>query len=337
MKLIVVNTDFDIGGGELSLVSFLNNIDLEKYEVSLGLLQPKLGLRDRISPKINIIKLYENPQLPIFDVAIGYKQGKSSSYVINKVNAKRKILIFRHGNIKYKGFAKLYYKNIYKKADYVVTLNKDLKEKVASHFSLPSEKIKVIGDFFDREDFISKSREYEVKRDAKIILLTVARLVPVKKIDLIPYVANNLIKAGLSDFKWFVLGDYKDIKYYQKIKELLEKFNLSEKVVLVGEAENPMPYYAGSDIYVHLAEAESWCRSITEALIFGVPVLTTDTIGGKAQIVSGVNGEICRINDIDDITKKLTFMIENIEEIKAKQQPLIPDNQKVMEEYYRLF
>ncbi|MBQ7257003.1 MAG: glycosyltransferase [Abditibacteriota bacterium] len=337
MKLIVVNTDFDIGGGELSLVSFLNNIDLDKYEVSLGLLQPKLGLCDRISTKINIIKLYENPSLPYFDVAIGYKQGKSSSYVINKVPAKRKILIFRHGNIKYKGLVKLYYKNIYKKADCVVTLNEDLKEKVAYHFSIPFEKIKVIGDFFDREDFISKSREYSVKSEAKRTFLTVARLVPVKKIDLIPYVANNLIKSGFSDFKWFVLGDYKDIKYYKKIKDLTDKFNLSDKVVLEGERENPMPYYAISDIYVHLAEAESWCRSITEALIFGVPVLTTDTIGGMAQITSGVNGEICRINDIDDITKKFIPMIEQIEDIKAKQQPLIPDNQKVMEEYYRLF
>ena len=112
MKILIVNTDFYIGGGELSLVGFLNNIDLTKYEVSLGLLQPKIGLCDRISPKINIVKLYENHSLPLFDVAIGYKQGKSSAFVINKVHAEKKILIFRHGNIKYKGLAKLYYKNI---------------------------------------------------------------------------------------------------------------------------------------------------------------------------------------------------------------------------------
>ena len=64
MKILIVNTDFDIGGGELSLVGFLNNIDLTKYEVSLGLLQPKIGLCDKISPKISIVKLYENPSLP---------------------------------------------------------------------------------------------------------------------------------------------------------------------------------------------------------------------------------------------------------------------------------
>ena len=335
MKLIVVNTDFDIGGGELSLVGFLNSIDLEKYDLSLGLLQPKLGLKDRISPKIEIVKLYEKPSLPVYDAAIGYKQGKSSSYVINKIRAKKKILIFRHGSIKYKGLSKLYYKNIYKKADFTVTLNEDLKEKICSHFSLPSEKVKVIGDFFDKEDFIRKSKEYEVKRDAKYVLLTVARLVPVKRIDLIPNVAKGLDAVGC-DFKWYVLGDYKDRKYYEKIVKSIVEAGLQDRVILVGEVNNPMPYYAASDIYVHVAEAESWCRSITEALALKVPSLTTDTIGGRAQIKPHVNGEICRINDVDDIRAKLLYMIENIDEIKKRQPEFVCDNQKVMEEYYRL-
>ena len=145
------------------------------------------------------------------------------------------------------------------------------------------------------------------------------------------------MKKGITDFKWYVVGDYKDKKYYLKILDLIDKNNLNDKIILVGEKENPMPYYVASDIYIHLAEAESWCRSVTEALIFGVPVLTTDTIGGKAQITSGVNGELCEINNIDSITERLLFMIENSDYIKAKQVPFVIDNRQTMEEYYKIF
>lgn len=334
MKVLIVNTDLDIGGGENSLVSFLNNFDLEKYQVDLGLLQPKLGMIHRIDKRINIIKLYEKPLLCDYDVAIGYKQGKSSNFVANKVNAKKKTSIFRHGSIKYTGIRKYIYGKYYKKFDYIITLNEDLREKFSKHFNIDKNKIKIIKDLFDKDDFINKSLEYEINKDSDFVFTTVSRIVPVKKIDFIPIIGKRLKEKNI-DFKWYILGDYKDKKYYNSIINLTQKYGLGNNIFYLGNVENPMPYYKVSDIYIHLSEVESWCRSITEALIMQVPVLSTDTIGGKAQIISGYNGEICQINNIDDAFNKLVYMIENINKINMPEY--IQDNKSIMEEYYKLF
>ena len=335
-KILIVNTDLDIGGGELSLVSFLNNIDLEKYDVYLGLLQNKMGMIDRISPKIKIINLWEETLKEKFDAAIGYKQGKSTAYVANKIKADRKISVWRHGSIKYKGIRKYIYGNQYKKIDFIVTLNEDLKNKISSHFNIPFDKIKIIEDLFDKEEFIKKSNEFIIEKKSKYVFSTVARIVPVKKTEFIPQVAKKLIDNGINDFKWYVLGEAKDRRYYNKILEITKKLNVSDKIEFCGNVENPMPYLKISDIYIHPSSAESWCRSITEALALKIPVLSTNTIGGIAQIKSGINGYLCKI-DKNDLFETLMKMIENIEEIKENQPEFIQDNKIVMEKYYSLF
>lgn len=336
-KIFIANTDLDVGGGENSLVSFLANMDLDLCQVDLGILQPKLGMADRLDFRINIIKLYENPTLGEYDTAIGYKQGKSTAFAVNRVKAKRKIAFFRHGTIKYKGISKLYYRNIYRKTDCIITLNEDLKNRLSQHFSIPPEKIAIVEDLFDRDEFEKKSAEYTVEKDADYILSTVSRIVPVKKIDLIPLIAFNLTLGGISNFKWYIVGDYKDRKYYDKCVSLAKHFNLCDRIIFTGEKSNPMPYIKASDLYVHVSEAESWCRSITEALALRVPVLSTDTIGGKAQIISGKNGQLCQTNNMDDICEKLISMLENIKDIKANQPEFTQNNRQIMEKYYRLF
>lgn len=336
MKILIVNTDLDIGGGENSLVSFLANIDLNKYQVDLGVLQPKLGMADRLDPRINLIKLYEKPKLGEYDTAIGYKQGKSTAF-ITKIKAKKKIAFFRHGVIKYKGLSKLYYSGIYKKIDCLITLNEDLKTRLSDHFRIDINKIKVIEDIFDTDDIKEKSKEYKIKRDTDLVFSTVSRIVPLKRIDLIPKIAEYIEKHGIKNYKWYIIGGCDNKKYLENIKTLAQDCNVSKKIVFAGETENPLPYINESDIYIHPSDTECFSRAIMEALIVGRPVITTKTVSGLAQIIPGENGVLCDIGDWKSIGDEILKMAENIEEIKKKQPEYNQNIQKIMEKYYNEF
>ena len=336
-KILIVNTDLDIGGGENSLVSFINNIDPERFDVTLGLLQPKLGMADRLDSRIKILKLWEKPKLGEYDTAIGYKQGKSANFVVSKVKAKKKISFFRHGSIKYTGIRRLIYAYYYRKTDCVITLTENLKNALSRHFFIPKEKIYVIEDIFDKNETVKKADEYKIERDTDYVFSTVARVVPVKNIGIIPVIAAHLINNGIDDFRWYIVGEWKDQKYYKAIKGMTDLLQLGRKIIFTGNKENPLPYIKASDLYIHLSLTESWCRSITDALMLKVPVLTTDTIGGTAQIKPGVNGEICDKEDLDDINGKLLSMIKNIDFIKKTQPDYSQDTKAIMEKYYSLF
>lgn len=65
-------------------------------------------------------------------------------------------------------------------------------------------------------------------------------------------------------------------------------------------------YYAAADCMVLLTRGESWGLVINEAMVYGLPIITTpQCVAGTELVEDGVNGFIVSINDIDDITNKI--------------------------------
>jgi len=56
-------------------------------------------------------------------------------------------------------------------------------------------------------------------------------------------------------------------------------------------------YYRASDLFLINSRQESYPRSIMEALLFGLPVISTAVFGSREQIQHGVNG---LLYDIDN-------------------------------------
>lgn len=61
-------------------------------------------------------------------------------------------------------------------------------------------------------------------------------------------------------------------------------------IVRVGAKANPFPYMKNSKFTILLSNFESWGNVITESLIIGTPVITTDFDVAKEQVQDGVNG-----------------------------------------------
>ena len=88
-----------------------------------------------------------------------------------------------------------------------------------------------------------------------------------------------------------------------------DKDDILALLTLVGFVENPYPYIAASDIYVCSSYAEGYNTAITEALILGKPVVSTECSGVKEQL--GENNEfgICTPNTEEGLYEGIKQML----------------------------
>ena len=57
--------------------------------------------------------------------------------------------------------------------------------------------------------------------------------------------------------------------------------------------ENPFPYYAQADLYVHATRFEGKSIAIQEAQTLGCAVVASDCSGNRQQVEDGVDGVLC--------------------------------------------
>ena len=122
-------------------------------------------------------------------------------------------------------------------------------------------------------------------------------------------------------------------KREQEYRKLFEDY---KKVVFVGYRDNPYNYVKNSDYLVQLSDDESWCNSITEAKVLGIPVLVTNFKSSYEQIEDGYNGIIVDLDE-KNYTKIVRRMLEEKDILKEnlkdyKYHPEIEEWEKIFEE-----
>ena len=148
-----------------------------------------------------------------------------------------------------------------------------------------------------------------------ILFVHVARLQKVKNQIVLCKAFNRLIKDGY-DVKLLLIGrnDHKDI--YDRISSYF-----SDRIVYLGEKDNPRSYMASADAFCLTSSMEGMPITIIEAFSVGcVPIVTP--VGGCVNMINnGVNGLISESCNDDDYYKALkkfvTMKKEQINELKA--------------------
>lgn len=122
-------------------------------------------------------------------------------------------------------------------------------------------------------------------------ILTVGRLTYQKAYE-IAIDAMKLLKDKGRNVRWYVLGEG---NLRQSLQKQIEGLGLCGDFVLYGAVNNPYPYYAQADIYVHATRFEGKSIAIQEAQTLGLPIVASDCNGNKEQIINGVDGLLCEL------------------------------------------
>lgn len=144
---------------------------------------------------------------------------------------------------------------------------------------LPVENIRKIAD--------EKSR-LNIKK-AKLHLVIVARLLDSAKGQARLVNAVCRLHNEGADFSLAIVGGGTD---YQRLQQQISENRAQSYIELAGEQKNPYPYIKEADLLVCASYFEGYNLTVAEALVLGVPVLSTDCTGPNEILDHGKHGMI---------------------------------------------
>lgn len=142
--------------------------------------------------------------------------------------------------------------------------------------------------------------------DETIKICSVGRFVEQKAFERFAYIATRLKSDGY-EFKIFLVGDG---PYKNRLEELIREKDLDSYIVLVGYDRNPYKYIAKSDLFVCTSLYEAFCTATTEAIILGVPLVTTDC-SGMSELIGDTKAGLIVKNNEESLYFGLKTVLDN--------------------------
>ena len=228
-----------------------------------------------------------------FDLAVAFLEGGSAYYVADHVRAKKKAA-FIHIDYNMAGYTRRLDHDCYLKYDAVFPISGEVKQSFLQVYPECADRTAVFHNIIDREQICSMAKAPGGFSDAYdgIRILTVGRLTWQKSYPT-AIEAMRLLKQENVRARWYVLGDGPERR---DLECRIEEAGLQEDFILVGAVDNPYPYYAKTDIYVHATRFEGKSIAIQEAQILGCAIIASDSSGNREQIVPDVDGILCRLD-----------------------------------------
>lgn len=287
----ILEADAVTRGMTLELRNYLPEV-LRSGHFGAALARIRMTLRSRISKKPgfswDLVKKYIPPLEKHYDVAVGYLEGFTDFFVLDKVKADKKI-----------GWIHTDYtgrrphnreKQYYSRFDDLATITEVCKSAFEEIFSETKGKMCVIENIVLPEDVIAKavSAMTDDWNTAVPQLVTVGRLDHHKGIDIAANAAKILKARGLQ-FCWHVYGRG---AMQSELEQFIRENNLERCFVLEGLRENPYPYMKHAAMIVQPSRKEGKSLVLDEAKILGKAIVVTDYPSVRDQITDRITGLI---------------------------------------------
>lgn len=194
-------------------------------------------------------------------------------------------------------------KSTYKNQN-LITVSKGVENDLLD-FGIKPKSVQTIYNPFDFTDIQNQAEKYQV--DEKDYIIYVGRFSQEKLHDI-------LIKAyKKSDIgqKLLLFGDDNN-PTGKEIRQLVADLDLTDRVIFKGFNPNPFPYIKNAKCLVLSSDYEGFGMVLVEALVLGVPVVSTDCPSGPSEIlIDELQPFLSPVGDIDALAKNIKKMVEN--------------------------
>ncbi len=233
------------------------------------------------------------PDLPeSYDLAVAYIEGASAYFLADKVRARKKAA-FIHIDYKQAGYTPEMDQGCYDQVDQVFVVSNEVGEKFCGVYPQYRKKVRLFRNLLDPETIRTRAKEPGFTDDfAGVRLVTVGRLHYQKGYDVAIEACEKLVQDGY-DVRWYILGEGAE---RQNLEKLIDRRGMRERFLLMGAKDNPYPYVAQADLYVHATRFEGKSIAIEEAQILGKAIIASDCTGNTEQITDGVDGLLLTLN-----------------------------------------
>lgn len=347
-KVLFVIPTLGGGGAERVLVNLVNNLNSEKYKITLFTLfnkgENRKLLKDNVEHKfffkkifrgnIHFLKLFSPRQLyklmiiEDYDIIISYLEGPTTRIVSGCTNPNTVLLNWVHTEVDNEQIIKQSYRNrrevieCYNKFENTIFVSKTALNAFQKVFHELEGRFIVKYNSVDNVAIITKSKEevHEINfvRE-KINLVSVGRFVHEKGYIRLINIIVRLVKEGYN-IHLYLIGKGEEIEKY---KDLIKTNNIQSNITIVGFNENPYKYVAKCDLFVCSSYKEGYSTAVTESLIVGTPVITT-LCSGMTELL-GENDEygIITENSEEKLYKGLINILKDPVLLKYYKQKAI--------------
>ncbi|MDK2952422.1 MAG: hypothetical protein PWQ77_2087 [Kosmotogales bacterium] len=209
--------------------------------------------------------------------------------------------------------------------DYMFTVSEeDYNYAIEKKFISPNRIKYIHGVGIDTEKYSFKEKDSDFrKKFYKDNLLT-------NDFSIIGYVGRIVREKGILDLlnafekirkefkvKLLLVGEAlntdRDKKTKYEIKKIIDENNLDDYIIFTGEVNNVKDYLPLMDIFVLPSYREGMPVSLLEAMSMERACITTNTRGCREEIIDKYNGLIYNPGDVEELTEKLKFLLQNKE------------------------
>lgn len=357
-KILLFGYTLDIGGAEKVLVDIVNILN-DKYEIDLALLKKQGEFFSKLPDNVNIFELRKNTlsyilfrYIPFFrkkkinkiankkdyDVAIGFFEGRSATWVADIKKYIRKIAWVHNDVEKFNiGISDKEAKDSYSKMDKIVLVSQKAKDNFCKKYNIEESKVDVLYNLVNEKEIIEKSCEkINSENDKKFSFINVATMRKQKRQDRLIAIAKKL-KDEKYDFIINIIGDGPE---KENLKKLIVDYNVGDVVKLLGAKTNPYPYIKESDCFVLSSEFEGFGIAVKEALLLKKLVISTKVTGVEEMIGNNEYGIIVDnslealekgMKDILDKKINTEKIIKNLDNFDSGNTEIINKLEKIIE------
>jgi glycosyltransferase involved in cell wall biosynthesis len=189
-------------------------------------------------------------------------------------------------------------------------------QRLAKEFSLSPQEFCCIYNGIKQESFIQSNAETKQQLRSQIrqelgleansqLLLTVARLHPQKGHDyLIPIIPEIIARFPNVQFIWVGNGEYQAY-----LSQQLQEYQVEERVKFLGYRQDIPNFLTAADLFLFPSYQEGLPFAILEAMVYGLPIVASDTGGIPEMIIHEQHGLLFRTGDRQDLLQKLNWAL----------------------------
>ncbi|MCX5782796.1 MAG: glycosyltransferase [Elusimicrobia bacterium] len=336
-KIIFVIPNLARGGAEKIFVTLLDNLNTDKIEPICVFYDSKhfFSIPKNIKQYILNLPATKNYFLKLVrfilrilnlrkiindlnpDVLFGFLTETNLVMIIARLFSKYKpkLIISEYTlpslHMKYRPDLRFLMSLFYRISDNIIAISNGVKKDLIENFGIKEEKISVIYNPINETEIKSKSEEEITEhvwfKENKPIIINVASLTKLKGHE---YLINvfEIIRKKL-DCRLVILGDGDE---KERLINLVNSKNLEKNVLFLNFQENPYKFMAHSSVFVLSSLYEGRPNVLIEAILCGIPVVSTDCPCGPREIIfDGVDGLLVPMKDENKLAEAVLKILNN--------------------------
>ncbi|GAB0155120.1 glycosyltransferase [Chryseobacterium sp. Alg-005] len=367
IKVLFRHRSMEMGGVEKVILSMLNHLNKDKFEMTICLNMNQGELRNEFPKyvrkvyltdgredfskntilqkvqlakrRLRLQKAQKNPSIAdkllneSYDVEIAPTYAAFDS-VLNSTNPKSKKIGWFHSDITLPKLQPLV-PGILKQIpqfDYFIFGSQQTKDILLETYpDLPIPENQVILNAIPIEELKQKALAFIPELPQKPVFVSVARLHSRKGFHKLMEAHSRLLKDGF-DHHIIIIGDGEE---KENLKKQAEALDVTDSFEFLGSLMNPYPYVKNADFFILPSESESWPLIIADSLILQKPIISTNVGGIPEMITHGKTGYLINYKTDEMYTAMKKFLTEPqlISEIKNNLTDIEKqfDNQKIFD------